>query len=206
MIEIFRRRATLSLAGLFLIVGSLSLLNRSPAVLAHGDEDHSSGQVVLNEQTEVNRKKQIVEGDHEKGQHGRLTEKRLKNCQTREKAINNIMGRIATRGEKHIGVFNKIAERTQAFYVSKGLSVSNYAELVAAVNTKKAAAESAVAAVKATSVEFKCDGSDPHGAGQVFKENLRKEKAALKEYKTAVKNLIRAVKSANSSANEGAQQ
>ncbi len=127
----------------------------------------------------------------------KLETAKLKVCQHKEKQIDGTMARISDRGTKQINVFNKIAERVEAFYVKKGNTLPNYNDLVAAVNTKKAAAETAVAEVKASKAEFKCDGSDPHGAGSAFQANLKKEQTALKEYKTAVKNLIVGVKSVN---------
>lgn len=125
----------------------------------------------------------------------KLADAKLKVCQKREAAINNILARIANRGQKQLDVFNKIAERTMAFYADKGKVLSNYDALVTDVNDKKAAAQTAVNAVAATSVTFKCDGTDPKGAAQSFKDSLKAEIAALKEYKTAVKNLIVGVKS-----------
>jgi len=141
----------------------------------------------------------------------RLEAAKLKACQNREKAINNIMARMAERGSKQLGVLNKIAERTMAFYVDKGKTLSNYEALVAAVNDKKAAAQAAVDDLKASSVGFKCDGSDPKGAAQSFKDKLKAEIAALKDYKTAVKNLIVGVKSvqgttSSSDNSQGGQQ
>jgi hypothetical protein len=129
----------------------------------------------------------------------RLTNAKFKACQKRETAINNRLQRIATHGERQLEVFSKIAERTEAFYTAKGHKLSNYDALVAEVNAKKAAAETTMADLKAKSVAFKCDGSDPKGAAQSFKDSLRAEQAALKAYKTAVKNLIVGVKSAEGS-------
>ncbi|MNH45908.1 hypothetical protein D3C85_1401250 [compost metagenome] len=45
-------------------------------------------------------------------------------------------------------------------------------------------------------VEFKCDGEDPKGAAMGFKGHHGHVVAALKEYKTSIKNLIVGVKSA----------
>lgn len=129
----------------------------------------------------------------------KLEGEKLKACQNRENAINNILFKMSARGEKHIGVINAASARIQAFYADKQLNVSNYDELLAIVSEKKTAAETAVADVKAASVSFMCDGSDPKGAAQFFKDYLRKQNSALKEYKTAVKNLLAAVKSAASS-------
>lgn len=125
----------------------------------------------------------------------RLADAKLKACQNREKAINNIMARFADRGSKQLDVFNKIAQRTETFYSDKGKILSNYDALVADVNAKKAAAQTAVDGVKSNSVSFKCDGTDPRGAATSFKDSLKGEIAALKAYKTAIKNLIVGVKS-----------
>lgn len=133
-----------------------------------------------------------------------LSETKLKVCKKRETKINSIMERIASRGERQIEVFNNIATKTQDFYTNKHLSLSNYDALVADVNAKKEAAQTAVDTVKSSSVTFKCDGTDPKGAAQVFQGKLKDEIAALKTYKTSVKNLIVGVKSVagDSSASE----
>ncbi len=126
------------------------------------------------------------------------TEAKLKACQKRETVINNSLSRMSDRGQKQLDLFTSIATKTKAFYVAKGKTLSNYDALVAVVNAKQAAAQAAVNAIKATSVTFKCDGSDPKGVASSFKEQLKSEIAALKEYKTAVKNLIKGVKSVQS--------
>ena len=128
----------------------------------------------------------------------RLDATKLKVCKKRETAINNTLGRIADRGQKHLDLFTTIAERTEKFYVSKGKTLSNYDALVTAVNAKKATAQAAVDTIKADSVTFKCDGTDPKGAAESFKAALKSEISALKEYRTAVKNLIVGVKSVQS--------
>jgi len=123
-----------------------------------------------------------------------LAAAQLKACQKRETAINHIMSRVIDRGGKQIKVFDTIATRTEAFYVSKGKTVASYDALVAAVNTAKTKAETDLAAMKTTDT-LACDGTDPKGAVSAFKANLKLEIADLKAYKTAVKNLIVGVKS-----------
>lgn len=125
----------------------------------------------------------------------RLADAKLKVCQNREKAITNIMTRLGDRGQKQVDLFSKIADRTEAFYVKKGKTLTNYDALVADVSAKKTAAQTTVDTIKSTSVEFKCDGSDPKGVVASFKNSLKTEIAALKAYKTSVKNLIVGVKS-----------
>lgn len=126
----------------------------------------------------------------------KLQDAQLKSCQTREKAINSIMNRIADRGQKRLNVYSTIATRVEDFYTKKGKTVSNYDSLVADVNAKKTAAQAAVDKIKADKVAFKCDGSDPKGVASSFKADLKLEISALHDYQQSIKNLIVAVKSA----------
>lgn len=125
----------------------------------------------------------------------RLDDVRLKACQIREKAVNDILSRIADRGQKQLNLFATIATRVENLYTDKGKKLSNYDSLVADVNAKKAAAQTTVNTVKAGSVAFKCDGSDPRGIITSFKDTLKSEITALQAYRTSVKNLIVGVKS-----------
>lgn len=128
----------------------------------------------------------------------RLADAKLKVCQNREKVVTNIMARIADRGQKQLDLFTTIATRTETFYTTKGKTLSNYDALVADVNAQHTSAQTAVDTIKATSVTFKCDGTDPKGMVSSFKDSLKLEISALQDYRTAVKNLIVGVKSVQS--------
>ncbi len=124
----------------------------------------------------------------------RLADAKLKACQKRETAINNIMARTIDRSTKQIKVFDTIATRTEAFYTTKGKTLAGYDALVASVSAAKLKASADLTAMNITST-LKCDGTDPKGVVSAFKDNLKLEIADLKAYKTAVKNLIVGVKS-----------
>jgi hypothetical protein len=128
----------------------------------------------------------------------KLAATKLKVCQQRQKVITNIMARTATRGQKQIDLFSGIADKTEAFYANKGKTLSTYNTLVADVTAKKAVAQTTVDDIKNRSVEFACDGTDPKGAASSFKTELKAETTALKDFRTAVKNLIVGVKSVQS--------
>lgn len=128
----------------------------------------------------------------------RLEDAQLRACENRQRVIKNIMSRIADRGQKQLGLFTKISERVQKFYTDKGLTLSNYDELVADVNAKKAAAQAALDEIKSTSTEFECDGDDPKGVVEHFREALKTKIEALKAYRTSIRNLIVGVKSVQS--------
>ncbi|MGH7196472.1 MAG: hypothetical protein ACREGJ_01745 [Candidatus Saccharimonadales bacterium] len=130
---------------------------------------------------------------------GRLDEAKKRVCANRSDKIKNIMNRAATQGEKHLNVFTKIADRVKEFYAKKQLTVANYEQLVSEAESKKAAAETAIAAVK-SGVTFDCNDDNPVGAVDEFKGKVRTMHQALKNYRTAIKNLLVAVKNTASQA------
>ena len=167
-----------------------------------------AGPIVLaRDGARVHAENEVAETTNDGSTH---SQNRQKACQVHERVINATMQRIAARGARHMAVFDRIAERVQNFAETKGKKPSNYDALVADVNAKKTAAQAALDEVKSDSVSFKCDGTDPKGAAEGFKSDLKAEIAALKDYKTAVKNLIVGVKSANASTaqdtSEGSEQ
>jgi hypothetical protein len=131
----------------------------------------------------------------------KLEQTKLKICQKREQNINNIMSRIADRGQKQLNLFTSIAEKTQKFYEDKNLNVANYQELLDDISAKKTTAQEALQNMNQNKAQFKCDGTDPKGAVNGFQESLKKEIEVLKDYKTAVRNFIVAVKTAAESVN-----
>lgn len=126
---------------------------------------------------------------------------KLKACQNRERAINNILDRIATRGEKRLSVYDSISQKVQDFYAAKNISISNYDELLAGVNAKKEAATAAIDTAKNDNVSFTCDGSDPKAAASGFKVDLKAEIKALHEYQQSIKDFIVAIKTSIGSSN-----
>lgn len=180
-------RALLTLVAVF----SVAILSQT-VVQAHDNEaEHEHPTSERKETAQANvaeRKEQRI---------AKLEAKKLEACKKREANINKKMSNIADHATKQMSVFTKISDRTQAFYVKKGNTLTNYDALVAEVTAKKAAAETAAVTIKSASVEFKCDGTDPKGAAASFKESQKAMNSALKDYKTAVKNLIVGVKSVN---------
>lgn len=125
----------------------------------------------------------------------RLDAKKLELCSKKQDKITSSMQRVSAQGLNQIDVFKQIADRTMAFYKSRGRTVTNYDQLVADVNAKYKAAKTAVDSISTIST-FDCSGDNPKEALSIFRDNHKQKTAALKEYKTSIKNLIVAVKSA----------
>lgn len=155
--------------------------------------------------------KQAAEAAREKVAEAKdeLKGDRLKVCEARRSAIQTIMKNAAVRGQDHINLFSSIAEKVEAFYVSKGKTLATYDQLVADVNAKKAAAQSAVDVVKNAQTQFDCNGTNPKGTIDVFKADIKAQETAMEAFRTSVRNLIAGVKSVqgttSSSTNGGAQ-
>ena len=130
----------------------------------------------------------------------RLDDNKRKVCEKKQANITRTMEKMQTRGESQLEVFTKIADRTMAFYKEKQRTVDNYDDLVAVVDEKKLAAELAVTASNEAIADFNCDVNDPTAIKDLFKAQLKDQIEALKAYKTAVKDLIVGVKSAQGQA------
>lgn len=123
-----------------------------------------------------------------------LAAAQLKACQNRQAAIDRILTRIDTRAQNQLTLFSTIATRVESFYTTQGKTLTNYDQLVAAVNTSNTQAETDFGTMK-TSSTFSCSASDPKGIVSSFQSYLRLEISDLRNYRTAVKNLIVGVSS-----------
>jgi hypothetical protein len=181
----------------FCIAGGLLAANK---VSAHRGSDDQNNATTLLRQDQSEAEK---EAEHE-AEKAQLAERKMKFCENRERVINQIMSHIIRRGERQIAVFNKIADRVEAFAGSH-TKPTNYDSLLADVNSKKDAAQAALDAIKAEG-SFNCSEDNPRGAALAFKSEAKTEIKALKDYKTAIKNLIVAVKSAQSGSDNSEQE
>ncbi len=126
----------------------------------------------------------------------RLSANQLRVCQKRQTVIANIMTRINTRMQNQIQLFSTIATRVETFYTKQGKTLSTYSQLVAAVNSAQTLATTNLVNVKSSST-FSCSSANPVTLITTFRTNLKTEISDLNNFKTAVKNLIVGVASAN---------
>jgi len=164
-------------------------IRNAQAVEGNGNLTTSNGQGADNGQGTDN-------GQGAQLANGRLDDAKLKLCQNRQTVMNNIMARVADRGDKQMLVFDKISERVQAFYADKGYSLANYDELLAEVVAKRTEAQTALQTMAQNGLEVDCGGDNPKGDVDAFKLRAQTMRGALNEYKTAIKNLIVGVKTA----------
>lgn len=114
-------------------------------------------------------------------------------CEARQKRINTTMENVVNRSNRHLEYITKVAVRTQSFYAKSGVTVTNYDELVASINEKKAAAEAAIATVESKAT-FSCDSEGPKADIQDFRNHRLDKVEAMSDYRSAVRALIDAIK------------
>ena len=130
---------------------------------------------------------------------GRLEEAKLRVCRLREKNIVNRSNQMIRHANRMVEVFDSIATRIQNYYLTRlvpqGKTLSNYNALVLDIQTNKNAIAPLLQAIQTDIANFKCDGNDPKGQLDQFKEDMHAVIAGLKAYKKSVRNLIVAVAS-----------
>lgn len=129
--------------------------------------------------------------------HG-LTQASLRSCQAKETAVKARMSALVRLATNMEDKFDAIAKRVEDFYTSKvlpsGKSVPNYAALVADIDAKKGIVQTDLTAAQDKVNAFNCTTDDPRGLLTQFRLDMMKVKGDLKAYRTAIKNLIVAVR------------
>lgn len=131
---------------------------------------------------------------------GRLTAARLKACQARENAIKtrsqHLNQLVTTMEEK----FDAIAARVEEYYTTKavpnGKIIANYDALVADIAAKKTAVQTALTKAQNDIAGFRCDINDPKSQMVTYRNDMKGVIQELKDYRTSIKDLIVAVRSA----------
>jgi len=124
----------------------------------------------------------------------RLQEKRLEICEKRQARINDIVSRGAQKNTKQLGVFQGIEDKVVKFYEDKKLSSDAYTAALADADAKEAVAVAAIEVSAET--RFDCATADGEKPGSVIKQAMLTRHQALKDYRTAIKELIVVVKKA----------
>lgn len=128
-----------------------------------------------------------------------LTEVKLKVCQNREAAIKKRAENLGKMASSMLKKFAAHAQRVEEFYTTKvvpsGQTVANYDSLVADIQTKNTAVQIALTQAQSNVSSFTCSGTDPKGQLTQYRSDMLAVKSALKDYRTAIKNLIVAVRS-----------
>lgn len=171
------------------LIASIVFFTSVPAVLADNDLRPGDGERMGVRNTI----KQEVKSE--------VKDLRTKSCEARMETIVNRSNSLTQRAQKMEEKFASIASRVEEFYTNKlvpaGITVSNYDSLVAEISTKKDAVDTALSEAKDKALDSDCsDVSTAKGRIGEYRQAMIKVIRALKEYRTAIKNLIVAVRTA----------
>ncbi len=133
----------------------------------------------------------------------RLEDAKKRACENHQTTINRLMDVMDKRRENAFDRITKISDAVQAFYVKKQLTVANYDDLVAAIAAAKTAAQTATASQLAIPA-LNCSGDHPRADVADFKEKRAGSIDAMRAYRDAVKELVKAVKTAAEAAKDAA--
>lgn len=124
----------------------------------------------------------------------RLEGAKLQACQARENATKTRSKRLTRLATTMQEKFDAIAKRVEDYYTTKvvpsGKTVSNYDSLVADIQTKKNAVQTALTNAQSDLSGFSCTDNNPKAMITKFNEDMKAVKSALREYRMSVKNLI----------------
>ena len=115
----------------------------------------------------------------------RLEGAKLRACQARENAIKTRSERLTKLATTMQEKFDAIAKRVEDYYTSKlvpdGMTVPDYDALVADVQTKKTAVQTALTNAQNGVSGFNCTDNDPKTMLMQFNEDMKAVKSALQE-------------------------
>lgn len=125
------------------------------------------------------------------------TEAFQKACENKRENFKTRMETVITAVQRRGETLNTLVERIKTYVKDNNLTVANYADLLTAIETQKSLAQTIAQSAKENGGSFDC--SDSAAAKESLagvSDAVTQEVSAINAYKTAVKNLIVAVKTA----------
>lgn len=120
-----------------------------------------------------------------------------RSCEVRQEGVKSRMSHLVQLATNMEVVFGKHLTRIENYYntnlVPAGKKVNNYDSLLSDIQTKKTATQQALAKTNNDVSNFSCTGNKAKTLMTQFREDMQVVKKDLKEYRTAVKNLVVAV-------------
>lgn len=124
----------------------------------------------------------------------KLEGRRLAQCQNREDNINSLLDKSAAIGKERLAKIQRIEEGVKAFYEKQQLTSAEYDTVVQTVDEKEAAAVAALDVIETE--DFSCDEVDGTKPSDTIHATHEAKRAALKDYRESVQQLIKVVRQA----------
>lgn len=117
-------------------------------------------------------------------------------CERREARLQKLLPKLTNSAGRLQSNTDRMFERVKGFYEKGQLSVSNYDELVANVETAKATSAAAVENIKEFEFDLSCEDREAGNRLAGFREAVREARTSIKAYRTTLVKLISALRSA----------
>lgn len=182
---------------IFLLGGITCLALASPALAVNNNGGTNGQSDSSNNQSD---------NSNQSDETGKLEDSKKQICEQNENRIQSMFTNMNQLGEGQLNLFSNVSEKVQRFYTDNKLNVENYDQLLEQINATKEAAQLAIQVTVRTSSQFGCDQDDPKGTANQYKVQVKTQVQALKDYRTAVKNLISAVQTAAQTSSQEGQE
>lgn len=123
-------------------------------------------------------------------------------CEDRQARINNRIRTLSRSATNLKDVIDRMYERVQGFYEDGQLTVSNYEELVQAIELAKDNSETSLEALASYEFEVDCESTAVAQQIDSYRTAVREVRDDLKAYRSSLVDLISALKSENASPNQ----
>mgnify|MGYP000863722622 FL=1 len=195
------------------IVALLLFGTTTSAIAHHGEDDDtpevSSSVTASPSSTPEHRSEQEHELEHQsealresaqklkaaidQKREARKDDNRIKRCEQKESDGQQRFENIHARSGEIKSRIEGILTRVEAYVNANGIVVPNSEALLADIQAKQQAAESALAEIKVTAQGFSCQNDDAKEQASLIKAQVEAYKATVKAYRESVRNYLDAV-------------
>lgn len=160
--------------------------------------DGSGRQLAEKFKLEAKSKLEAAQAKHQE----RTQEQREKACTARKANLTKRMANAVAQAKRHKEVMDKFYTKVKSFYTDKNLSVSNYADLTAAVDKAQADSQTSIDALSALDVNVDCSSQTVAASVSAFQTAVSSSRDSLKAYRKSLVDLITALKGASTGADK----
>jgi len=133
-------------------------------------------------------------------------EQRQKKCEDRKHGLTTKFSRIVSNSQRIQGRIGDVLDKALAYQQSNNLSPAGFDSLVAAAQTAKTTSQAAIDQLKTVQPTLDCSSGAVAEDVATFKAAAEQTRDSLKTYRTAVKNVLKALEAIKPTETEGSQQ
>ncbi|MEK7059572.1 MAG: hypothetical protein AAB971_02340 [Patescibacteria group bacterium] len=142
----------------------------------------------------------------QKHEGAKSKEERHKRCESHKQGLTTKFSRISANSQKIKDHIDSVFTKAQAYQQAKNLHPDNYDALVATATNAQAAAATSITTLKNLTPTIDCNNESTASDVAAFKMAAADARDKLKAYRTAVKDVLKALQSARKSTTEGSNQ